>query len=304
MAKTLIAIVGPTAIGKTAMAITLAHDFDTEIISSDSRQFYREMQIGTAVPSKEELSSVKHHFIQHISISDTYSVGDFEKEALKVLEKLFKDNDTVIMAGGSGLYVDAVIHGLDTFPKINPEVSKGLNADFKANGIDKLLVRLEKLDPDYFGKVDKQNPHRLIRALEVCLGSGKPYSFFLSAEKQSRSFDILTVGITADRPLIYERINSRVDRMIEDGLLAEVEKLMPYRELNALNTVGYKELFQYLDGTSTLEFAISEIKKNTRRFAKRQMTWFRKKEKTLWVPYNITNKELILKVKENIGSNT
>ncbi|HDZ14563.1 hypothetical protein LCGC14_1504610 [marine sediment metagenome] len=300
MAKTLIAIVGPTAIGKTAMAITLAQHFDTEIISSDSRQFYREMQIGTAVPSKEELSRAKHHFIQHKSISDAYTVGDFEKEALEVLEELFKDNDTVIMVGGSGLYVDAVTQGLDKFPKINPEVRKGLNAELKENGIESLQVRLEKLDPDYYGKVDNQNPHRLIRALEVCLGSGKPYSYFLSAEKKARSFDILTVGITADRPLIYERINTRVDKMLADGLLAEVEKVLPYRELNALNTVGYKELFKYLDGTSTLEFAISEIKKNTRRFAKRQMTWFRKKEKTLWVPYNISSKELILKVKDKI----
>ena len=300
MGKTLLAVVGPTAIGKTAMAISLARHFDTEIISADSRQFYREMQIGTAAPSQKELSSAKHHFIHHKSILDAYSVGDFEKDALEVLEKLFKEKDTVIMVGGSGLYIDAVTHGLNTFPQINPEVRKGLNADFKTNGIKSLQAQLEKYDPEYFKKVDHQNPHRLIRALEVCIGSGKPYSVFLSAEKQFRPFDTLTIGITAERSLIYERINTRVDQMMVDGLLAEVEKLTPYRNLNALNTVGYKEIFSYLDGTSTLDFAVAEIKKNTRRFAKRQMTWFKKNQETLWVAHDLKETSLLPLVEQRL----
>ncbi len=299
MEKTLLSIVGPTAIGKTAMAISLAGHFDTEIISSDSRQFYKEMHIGTAVPSVEELATAKHHFIQHKSILDAYSVGDFERDALQLLEKLFRKKDVVVMVGGSGLYNDAVTKGLDKFPKIDPDIRKQLNKVYAENGIGKLQQQLKAEDPSYYEKVDKENPHRLIRALEVCMGTGKPYSTFLTKAKKLRSFRTITIGLKADRNLVYDRINTRVDDMIAQGLVSEVEELKKHQNLNALQTVGYKELFNYFEGNWTLDFAISEIKKNTRRFAKRQMTWFRKNEDTIWVPHDIGTEELISTV-ENV----
>jgi len=287
MKKTLLSVIGPTAIGKTAMAISLARYFDTEVVSSDSRQFYREMQIGTAVPAQRELEAVKHHFIQHKSILDPYSVGEFERDALQQLEKLFREKDIVVMVGGSGLYTDAVTQGLDKFPKIDPEIRKRLNKSYVEDGIEKLQQQLETEDPVYYEKMDIENPHRLIRALEVCLGTGKPYSSFLKKGKETRPFRTITIGLKADRQFVYDRINARVDQMIAQGLVQEVEKLKKHQNLNALQTVGYKELFNYFEGNWTLDFAISEIKKNTRRFAKRQMTWFRKNENTVWVPHDI-----------------
>lgn len=301
MEKTLLSVVGPTAIGKTATAISLARHFDTDIISSDSRQFYKEMHIGTAVPSPEELAMVKHHFIQHRSILDNYSVGDFEREALQLLEKLFRKKNIVVMVGGSGLYSDAVTKGLDKFPKIDPAIRKQLNKVYGQNGIEKLQVQLKVEDPVYYEKVDKENPHRLIRALEVCFGTGRPYSSFLAKGKKSRPFKTITIGLTADRQLVYDRINSRVDNMIARGLVSEVEKLKNHQKLNALQTVGYKELFNYLEGSGTLDFAISEIKKNTRRFAKRQLTWFRKNENTVWVTPDIGSNGLISAVENKMG---
>ena len=274
MRKTLISVVGPTAIGKTKLAIELAKHYQTEIISADSRQFFKEMKIGTAVPSIEELESAPHHFIQHKSILEPYSVGDFEKDAIQLLENLFKKNEAVILVGGSGLYVDAVTKGLDTFPEISSEIREALNKKIENKGIEELQEQLKELDPLYYDKVDIQNPHRLIRALEICIGTGKPYSSFLNKEKSIRPFKVVTVGIHAERDIIYDRINQRVD-------------------LNALQTVGYKELFNYLDEKWTLDFAISEIKKNTRRFAKRQLTWFRKNENTIWVDYNSKIAEII-----------
>ncbi len=303
MEKTLLSIVGPTAIGKTAMAISIALHFDSEIISSDSRQFYKEMLIGTAVPAQEELKAVKHHFIQHKSISDAYSVGDFERDALELLEKLFSEIDIVVMVGGSGLYTDAVTKGLDKFPKIDADIRKQLNMVFKENGIEKLQEQLKVVDPVYYQKVDKENPHRLIRALEVCLGTGKPYSSFLAKAKKSRPFRTITIGLKADRQLVYDRINTRVDHMIAQGLLSEVENLKKHQNLNALQTVGYKELFNYLEGNWTLDFALSEIKKNTRRFAKRQMTWFRKNDDTIWVPNDIVIEALISRVENELRIN-
>ncbi len=300
MIKTLLSVVGPTAIGKTEMAISLASHFDTEIISSDSRQFYREMQIGTAVPAQKELGAVQHHFIQHKSIFDLYSVGDFERDTLQLLDKLFHEKDTVVMVGGSGLYTDAVTKGLDKFPKIDPEIRKKLNKIYAENGIGKLQEQLETEDPVYYKKVDKENPHRLIRALEVCLGTGKPYTSFLAKCTESRPFRTISIGLKADRQLVYERINTRVDGMIAQGLVQEVEKLKKHQNLNALQTVGYKELFNYLEGNWTLDFAISEIKKNTRRFAKRQMTWFRKNENTVWVPHDIETDALISVVEDEM----
>ncbi|RTE52519.1 tRNA (adenosine(37)-N6)-dimethylallyltransferase MiaA [Arenibacter aquaticus] len=299
--KTLISVVGPTAIGKTALAIKVADYFGTEIISADSRQFFKEMRIGTAVPSQEELASVPHHFIQHKSIFEPYSVGDFEREALSKLEFLFKKKDVVVMVGGSGLYVDAVTHGLDHFPKIDPEIRQNLNEQLLNKGITSLQEQLKTLDPTYYDKVDLNNPHRLIRALEVCLGTGDPFSSFLKRSNISkRPFRTVTLGISAARDIIYDRINLRVDLMMDEGLLQEVETLEQYKDLNALQTVGYKELFQYLKGDIDLETAIGDIKKNTRRFAKRQLTWLRKKEDILWIDYKYDLAAVLSKVEQNI----
>ena len=295
--KYLISIVGPTAIGKTALSIKLAQHFKTEIISADSRQFFKEMQIGTAAPNAEELDGAKHHFIHHKSVEDNYNVGTFEKDATSCLEQLFKTNDVAIMVGGSGLYNDAVTKGLDYFPEVKPSIREELNKELEINGLEPLITQLKTLDITTYNTISIDNPHRVIRALEVCLGSGKPYSSFLNKEKNKRPFTTITVGLTADRELIYNRINQRVDIMINNGLLDEVKTLLPYEDLNALNTVGYKELFRYLSGEWTLEFAISEIKKNTRRFAKRQLTWFKRNESTLWFDYESDLDKIITSVK-------
>lgn len=288
----LINIVGPTAIGKTSLAIQLANKFNTEIISADSRQFYKEMRIGTAVPSAEELQAAKHHFIQHISIKDNYNVGDFESEAIKKLDELFKNNKIVIMVGGSGLYTKSVLEGLDYFPEVSLEIRQELNLTLGKEGLDSLQQQLHKLDPDYYKIVDLENPHRVIRALEVCISSGKPYSSYLNQPKKKRNFTAISIGLSAEREIIYDRINRRVDLMITEGLMDEAKALFPKRELNALNTVGYKELFSYLEGKDSLETAVSEIKKNTRRFAKRQLTWFRKDQEINWFDYKTPVEEI------------
>ncbi|WP_341199285.1 tRNA (adenosine(37)-N6)-dimethylallyltransferase MiaA [Croceibacter atlanticus] len=298
MAKTLITVVGPTAIGKTALSIKLANHYNTEIVSADSRQFYKEMTIGTAVPSKEELSAAKHHFIQNLSVTEDYSVGDFERDGLALLDKLFKVQDIVILVGGSGLYVDAIVKGLNHFPDVDESIRLKLNDSLKNEGLEPLQNQLKTLDPKYFEKVDIHNPHRVIRALEICIGTQKTYTSFLEQDKEERPFNTITVGLEADRTKIYERINDRVDIMMAEGLLKEVKSLEPYKNYNALNTVGYKELFNYLDDEWSLEFAISEIKKNTRRFAKRQLTWFKKNSDTLWFNYK-TTEQTIIKVIDN-----
>lgn len=293
MSKILISIVGPTAIGKTALSIKLANHFKTEIISADSRQFFKEMQIGTAVPSPNELNSAKHHLIHHKSITDDYSVGAFEKEALDRIEQVHKKHQVAIMVGGSGLYVDAVVRGLDDFPKVDKSIRENLNKHLETKGLISLQKELKKIDPVSYNKIAIDNPHRVIRALEIGIGTGKPYASFLIKEKKERPFKTLTIGLVANRQTIYDRINKRVDLMIEAGLLAEVKKLVPHKNLNALNTVGYKELIQYFDGLWSLEFAVSEIKKNTRRFAKRQLTWFKKNDTTKWFDY-LTDLETML----------
>ncbi len=285
MNNTLIVIIGPTAIGKTSLSISLAKHFDCAIVSADSRQFYKEMSIGTAAPSLEELSQAPHHFIQHKSINDIYTVGDFEKDTLEKLDSLFTNNKYAILVGGSGLYVNAVTKGLDNFPEIDPEIRKRLQEAYKNFGMEHLQNQLKNLDLEYYNKVDLQNTHRVMRALEVSLSSGKPYSSFLTTPKKKRPFNIIKIGLTADREMIYNRINLRVDQMVEEGLIDEVKSLYEFKSLNALNTVGYKELFNYLDGSWDLDFAISEIKKNTRRFAKRQLTWFRKDPEIEWFDY-------------------
>ena len=286
MTNFLINILGPTAIGKTSLSIKIANYYQTEIISADSRQFYKEMKIGTAVPEIEELKAAPHHFIQHISVENDYSVGDFEKEAIQKLEDLFKEKQLVVMVGGSGLYINAVTEGLDDFPDVDPEIRQNLNSHLEKDGIDWLQKKLFVLDPEYYKNADVQNPHRLIRALEICIATGKPFSSFLNQDKENRNFKTINIGLTADREMIYERINHRVDIMIENGLVEEAKALYPQRNLNALNTVGYKELFKYFDEDWDLETAISEIKKNTRRFAKRQLTWFRKDDTIKWFEYD------------------
>ncbi len=291
--KYLISIIGTTAIGKTALSIALANYFNTEIISSDSRQFYKEMSIGTAVPSKEELDLAKHHFIQNRSVFEDYSVGDFERDALIKLDELYKKHDIIIMVGGSGLYVDAVLKGLDNFPGINPEIRKKLKADLQEKGIESLQNKLKQLDLETYQNIDINNHQRVIRALEICLGTGKPYASFLKKKKNKRDFIPIKIGISAPREIIYNRINQRVDTMIKEGLLNEAEKLFPDKDLNALQTVGYRELFNYFDQKFTLAFAISEIKKNTRRFAKRQITWFKKDKEIVWFDINDDIKKII-----------
>ncbi|SFN32648.1 tRNA (adenosine(37)-N6)-dimethylallyltransferase MiaA [Salegentibacter flavus] len=297
----LITVSGPTAIGKTALAIKLAQHFNTEIISADSRQFFKEMRIGTAVPSEEELAAVPHHFIQHISVEDNYSVGDFERQAISKLDELFREHQVVVMVGGSGLYVKAILEGLDDFPAIAPGIREELNITYETNGIEPLQQQLKELDPKYYEVADIQNPHRLIRALEICIGSGKTYSSFLNRKKPERNFKSINIGLETDREIIYDRINRRVDLMMDEGLLEEAEKLFPKRRLNALNTVGYKELFDYLKGIHPLETAVAEIKKNTRRFAKRQLTWFRKQEQVRWFDYKTSSEKIIQYIENKIS---
>jgi len=304
--KYLITIVGPTAIGKTALSIDLANHYNCEIVSCDSRQFFKEMTIGTAVPSPDELASVTHHFIQNKSIFDNYTVGDFEKEALTKIEELFLSNDYVLLVGGSGLYVDAILKGFDEFPTIDPSVRENVNSNYEKLGIEYLQQQLETLDPIYSHRITfenpqtLQNPQRMMRFVEVCLGTGKPYSSFLNQKKNNRNFTPIIIGLEADRNIIYDRINQRVDIMLTEGLLAEAEKLYPNKELNALQTVGYRELFSYFDGEFTLPFAIEEIKKNTRRFSKRQLTWFKRKENTKWFDYLTDRTEIISYINDQI----
>jgi tRNA dimethylallyltransferase len=298
--KYLISIVGPTAIGKTALSIKLAQHFNSEIISADSRQFYKEMQIGTAVPSLEELSLAKHHFIQHKSIEDTYNVGTFEKDAINLLHELFKSHDIVFIVGGSGLYVDAVIKGLDHFPEVDASIRETLNNELQTHGLLSLQSKLKQLDDIAFKTISIDNPHRVIRALEICIGTGLPYSSFLKKGTIKRDFQTISIGLTAEREVLYDRINKRVDIMMKDGLLEEVERLTSKQELNALNTVGYKELFQYLNQNWDLEFAVSEIKKNSRRFAKRQLTWFKKNESIEWFDYQYELKAVTSYIEKKI----
>lgn len=291
--NSLISIIGPTGIGKTATGIRLARHFSSEIISADSRQFFREMKIGTAVPPEEELALVPHHFIGHKSIFEEYSVGDFERDAIQKIDELFKEHNVLFMVGGSGLYVDAVTKGLNDFPKTDPKIRKKLNRRFQEKGIKTLQEELKKRDPGYYGKVDLENPHRIIRALEICISTEKPYSSFLNQHKEKRPFQNLKIGLDAPRETIYSRIETRVDEMMEKGLLEEVRTLLPHKKLNALNAVGYKELFQYLEDEISLDLAISEIKKNTRRFAKRQLTWFKKDPEIVWFPYDGPLEEIL-----------
>ena len=283
--KNLISIVGTTGIGKTSLAIALAKHYKTEIISCDSRQFFKEMNIGTAKPSDVELSEVPHHFIGQLSVQDYYSIGQYEVESLAKLEELFKIKDTVILVGGSMMYEKAVIEGLNNLPEANAENQLKLNEIWENEGLESLQILLKDLDAAYFKIVDAQNPRRLLRAIDIIWQTGKTYTENIAEAKTIRNFSVVRIGIEAPREIIYQRINDRVDVMMKAGLLDEVQKLLPYKNLVALKTVGYSELFKYFEGEFTLEFAIEEIKKNSRRFAKRQLTWYRKEENIHWVNF-------------------
>ena len=284
--KKLIYVAGATATGKTALSIQLAKAFKTDIISCDSRQFYKEMYIGTAVPNPDELHEVPHHFIQHRSIKEPYSPWDYEQHALPLLKKLFEKNHTVIMTGGSGMYADAVMNGLDVFPDVPKTMRQELEDILEKKGIEALQKMLKEKDPLHYDHIDLQNPRRLIRALEVCLATGSPYTYYLNKNKENRAFTSTVLNLTWERSKLYEKINQRVDEMLRRGLEKEAERLHPMRHLNALNTVGYKELFDYFEKKISYEKAIDEIKKNTRRYAKRQITWFRKYDNGITVMPN------------------
>ncbi len=280
--KTLIVVAGPTAVGKTALAIALARHYGADILSADSRQFYREMSIGTAKPTADELAQANHHFVNSYSITDSFNVGDFEQQGLQCLEQLFTNNDVAILAGGSGLYIKAICEGFDEVPSADPAIRESLNAAFAEQGLTYLQDKLKTADPVYYAEVDINNPQRIIRALEVIAQTGQPFSSFRTANTRQRPFNIIKIGLNLPREILYDRINRRVDAMIADGLVAEVESLLPYRGYNALNTVGYTEIFDYLDGKTDLPSAIAAIKQNTRRFAKRQLTWFNKDKGFAW----------------------
>jgi tRNA dimethylallyltransferase len=293
MTKQLVTVIGPTAIGKTSVSIDLARHFDCPVISNDSRQFYKEMTIGTAVPSPDELASATHFFIQDRSIHQALNVGAYEKEALNLLTELFQTRDRVVMVGGSGLYLRAILVGLDHFPEIEPEYRKALNQQLESEGIAALQEELRRLDPISYDNLDLNNPHRVIRALEVCRSTGEPFSSFKNQPKVTRNFQAVKIGLRAPRALLYDRINKRVDQMMAQGLLEEVRSLYPYRESAALQTVGYQELFRYFEGKCSLDEAVDEIKKNTRRYAKRQITWNNKETDITWFDHPFDLKAIL-----------
>ena len=293
MSPKLIYIAGPTGVGKTSLSITLAKHYNTEIVSCDSRQFYKEMRIGTAVPTEDELSQVPHHLIHHQSIKHPISVGAYEKQALTVLDKLFKKHENVILTGGSGLYAQALLEGLDVFPEVPEDVKAQLGVFYKTHGLQGLQDLLRDQDPTHYQKVDRQNPVRLLRALEICFTSGVPYSSFLRKNKKSRPFESQIVVLHQPREILYERINIRVDQMIEEGLEEEVKNLEACREMSSMKTVGYQEWWNYFDGVYNRDKVISEIKKNTRRYAKRQITWFKRYGENVVLPANTPLKEFI-----------
>lgn len=270
----MIIVAGPTAVGKTALAVELAKHFACPVISADSRQFFKEMSIGTAKPTAEEMQGVPHAFVDHISIHEQYNVGQYERDAIAMIDDLFREHDQLILVGGSGLYINAILNGVDDFEEIPAEIREKLQENYSEKGIAYLQDLLKELDPDYYAQVDLNNPQRLMRALEVCIYNGKPYSSFRTKEKKERSFEAIPLLVNMEREALYDRINRRVDAMMANGLLDEVKGLYPHKQLNALNTVGYKELFEFMDGKQTLEEAVAMIKQNTRRYAKRQLTWF------------------------------
>lgn len=282
MEKYLIVIVGPTAVGKTGIAIDIARQLDAEILSADSRQFYKGLNIGTAAPTSEELLQIPHHFVGHLNITDTYNVSRYEQDVLSFLKNYYKIKDVAVLVGGSGLYINAVCQGIDELPDPDVELRDSLKKRLATEGLEDLCSELNQLDPEYFNIVDKNNPNRILRALEVCLTTGKTYTSLRNLKPKKRNFNIIKIGLKMPREQLINRIHQRVDKMISSGLVEEVRGLLPHRNLNALNTVGYKEIFNYIDGKWSLNLAVEKIKTNTRRYAKRQMTWFSKDKENVW----------------------
>ena len=302
MNNQLVTIIGPTAIGKTGLAIKIAEFYKTEIVSADSRQFYRELNIGTAKPSSSELSKIKHHLINNKSIQEQYNINDFEKDAIESINSIFKKNKVAVLVGGSGLFINSVLYGLDEIPAIDENIRNSLYSDMDSLGIKVLQEKLKLLDPNSYDNIDIDNPRRLIRALEVTIGSGKPYSSFLKKTKKTRNFNIITIGLNQDRADLYEKINTRVDNMIKDGLIDEAKGLYELKNLKTLNTIGYSEVFKYIDGVYSKDECINEIKKNTRRYAKRQLTWFKSIENVKWVSPNYDLKDVLNHIEHLINN--
>lgn len=290
--KTLVVLLGPTGVGKTATSFCLAEALRSPIISTDSRQIYREIPIGTAAPTPEERARVKHYFVGTHSVSEDYNAGQYERDCLKLIDQLFQTHDTLLMVGGAMMYIDAVCYGLDDIPSATVEMRQAIQKRYEQDGIAWLQAEVKRLDPEYAQEVDMQNPQRLVHAIEVCMASGKPYSSFRSGRKKERDFRIIRIGLNRPRPELYERINSRVAEMMAQGLEAEARSVYPLREYNSLNTVGYKEMFAYFDGQCTLDEAISMIQQNSRHYAKRQLTWFLRDKSTKWFEPQDTDKIL------------
>lgn len=287
--KTLVVITGPTAVGKTQLCLDLAQRLGTPIINADSRQIYRDLKIGTAAPTEEQLRQVHHYFVGTLSLDEYYSASMYEQQTIALLEKLFQDNDYALMTGGSMMYIDAVCHGIDDIPTVDEQTRETLKRRLQEEGLESLCEELKRLDPEHYEVVDLQNPRRVVHALEICLMTGNTYTSYRKAERKERPFKIIKIGLTRPREELYQRINSRVDQMMEQGLLEEAQQLYPQRHLNALNTVGYKELFNYMDGIWTLDEAVERIKGNTRRYARKQLTWFKKDSDVIWAhPTNIS----------------
>ena len=282
MPHTLIVLIGPTGVGKTDLSLSIARKYHTCIVSSDSRQLYADLKIGTAAPTPDQLAQVPHHFIGTLQLTDYYSAAQYEAECMSLLEKLFKEHEVVLLTGGSMMYVDAVCKGIDDIPTVDAETRAHLQQRYEEEGLEKLCAELKMLDPEYYRIVDLKNPKRVVHALEICYMTGKTYTSFRTRSCKKRPFQIIKIGLKRDREELYDRINRRVDQMMADGLLEEAKKVYPYRSLNSLNTVGYKEIFQYLDGTYTLDEAVERIKGNTRRYCRKQLTWLRRDETIRW----------------------
>lgn len=282
MKKTLVVLLGPTAVGKTELSLKLAERLQSPILSADSRQLFAELKIGTAAPTPEQLARVKHYFIGNLHLTDYYSAAQYEQDVLREMEVLFQTHDTLLMTGGSMMYIDAVTKGIDEIPTVDDETRQMLKEHFEKDGLDALVKELKVLDPEYYNVVDLKNHKRVVHALEICYMTGKTFTSFRKAEVKERPFHIVMVGLQRPREELFERIGQRVDQMMADGLLEEVKQVLPFKELNSLNTVGYKEIFNYLDGEWPLELAVEKIKRNTRVYAKKQMTWFKKNERIKW----------------------
>ncbi len=280
--KTLIVLIGPTGVGKTDLSIKIAEKYGSPIISADSRQLYSDLKIGTAAPTEEYLKRVKHYFVGTLKLTDYYSAAQYESEVISLLEELFKSNDTILLTGGSMMYIDAICKGIDDIPTVDNETRQMMMEKYEKEGLERLCAELKLLDPEYYSIVDLKNPKRVIHALEICYMTGKTYTSFRTGNRKQRPFDIIKIGLCRDREELYDRINKRVDIMINDGLVDEVKSVYRYKDLNSLNTVGYKEIIQYLEGNCTLEFAIEKIKQNSRIYSRKQMTWFKRDNEIIW----------------------